>query len=146
MAKKQTVNKTQAVRDYLKKHPKAMSGEIAAALTKKGIKITPNYVSNIKAKINKTSKVKKSVKKTVKKPVKKTVVAETAAPVEEKPVRTGNMITVDQVKKVSQLIKNLGGYQRVTEVLDTIKELGGMRKFKELAAAISGTDTDAVPF
>ena len=32
MAKKQKVNKTQAVRDYLKAHPKAMSGEIAAAL------------------------------------------------------------------------------------------------------------------
>jgi len=28
MAKKQKVNKTQAVRDYLKTHPKAMSGEI----------------------------------------------------------------------------------------------------------------------
>ena len=36
MAKKQTVNKTQAVRDYLKAHPKAMSGEIATALEQEG--------------------------------------------------------------------------------------------------------------
>ena len=39
MAKKQAVSKTQAVRDYLKAHPGAMSKEIAAALTKQGIKI-----------------------------------------------------------------------------------------------------------
>ena len=39
MAKKQKVNKTQAVRDYLKAHSGAKSSEIAEALTKKGIKI-----------------------------------------------------------------------------------------------------------
>jgi hypothetical protein len=45
MAKKQQVNKTQTVRDYLKIHPKAMSGEIAAALTKQGVKITAGHVA-----------------------------------------------------------------------------------------------------
>ena len=51
MAKKPEVNKSKAVRDYLKAHPKAMSSEIAAALTKQGIKITPGYVANIKTKL-----------------------------------------------------------------------------------------------
>ena len=49
MAKKHKVNKSQAVRDYAKAHPEATSGEIAAALTKKGIKITANYAANIKS-------------------------------------------------------------------------------------------------
>ena len=56
---KQAVNKTQAVRDYLKAHPKAMSGEIAAALNKKGVKITSGHVANIKTKINKDRTAKK---------------------------------------------------------------------------------------
>ena len=53
MAKKQAVNKTQAVRDYLKARRGAMSGEIAAALNKQGIKIKPGHVANIKSQINK---------------------------------------------------------------------------------------------
>jgi arginine repressor len=136
MAKKQKVNKTQAVQDYLKNNPKATSGEIAAALNKKGIKITANYVANIKTKINKVRKAKKAPKQ-----------AEVVEIVEavEKPSKNGTL-TVEQVKKVSLLIKNLNGYQRVVEVLETIKELGGVKKFKELAAAIAGTETDAVPF
>ena len=43
MARKHKVNKPQAVRDYLKTHPKAMSGEIAAALTKQGIKVNSTF-------------------------------------------------------------------------------------------------------
>ena len=50
MAKKQRVNKTQAVRDYLKAHRGAKSSEIAEALTKQGIKITVGHVANIKSK------------------------------------------------------------------------------------------------
>ena len=48
MATKQKVNKSQAVRDYLKTHPKAVSSEIAEALTKRGITITQNHVATIK--------------------------------------------------------------------------------------------------
>ncbi len=50
MAKKQKVNKSQAVREYLKAHHQATNSEIAEALTKKGIKITPAYVATIKTK------------------------------------------------------------------------------------------------
>jgi len=58
----QQVNKTKAVRDYLKTHRKATNIEIAEALGKQGIDISPNYVGNIKA----TSKKKRrAVKKVV---------------------------------------------------------------------------------
>jgi len=143
MAKKQAVSKTQAVRDYLKDHPEAMSKEIAAALTKQGIKINAGHVANIKTKINKETATKKGAKKPV--------AAVAAAPaVVEKPMTNGGTITLEQVKKVAQTIKTLGGFQRMTEVLAVIKDLGGVKKFKDLAEAMTVTETatgaDAVPF
>ena len=51
MAEKQKVNKTQAIKDYLKAHPGVKNKEIAEALTKSGIKVTPNYVAGIKGKL-----------------------------------------------------------------------------------------------
>jgi arginine repressor len=137
MAKKQKTNKSQAVRDYLKAHPEATSGEIAAALNKNGVNIAVSYVANIKTILNKGRKAKKAPKQAE--------VVEAVASVVEKPVKNGGL-SVDQVKKVSLLMKTLGGYQRVVEVLDTVKELGGVKKFKELAAAIAGVETDSVPF
>ena len=131
MAKKQKVNKTQAVRDYLKNHRKAMSGEIAAALNKQGIKITPKHVANVKTKINKA--------RTAKKAAKQQAAVEAAAPAAvEKQTKAGDTITLDQVKKVAQTIKAIGGFKRVTEVLEVIRELGGVRKFKRLGRSNVG--------
>jgi hypothetical protein len=52
MAKKNGVNKSHAVREYLKANRKAKNQEVVEALAKKGIKITANYVGNIKTKHN----------------------------------------------------------------------------------------------
>ena len=49
MAKAKGVNKSQAVREYLKANHKAKNQEVVDALAKKGITITANYVGNIKA-------------------------------------------------------------------------------------------------
>jgi hypothetical protein len=141
MAKKSSISKTQAVRDYLKAHPEAVSSVIAAALTKQGIKINAGYVANIKTKENKL--------RTVKKAAKKKAVVEAASPaVVEKPTTNGGTITLDQVKMVAHTIKSLGGFERVTEVLEVIKEMGGVKKFRDLAEAmtIPATATDAIPY
>lgn len=132
MAKKQKVNKTQAVRDYLKKNPKATSGEIAAALNKQGIKLTPGHVANIKTKINKARTVKKVAKQEV---------VEVA--LEPKPSAT---VTLEHVKATALTVKALGGPVRLYELLSLIKEVGGVKKFKDLLEAISGTETDTIPF
>ena len=138
MAKK-TVNKSQAVRDYLSAHPDAMPKDVRAALAKEGIEVSRVLVSTVKNKLNKTGTTKKATKK---KPV-----AVAAAPaVVEKPTTNGGTITLDQVKKVAHTIKTLGGFQRVTEVLEVIKELGGVKKFKDLAEAMSAPVTDDIPF
>jgi hypothetical protein len=78
---------------------------------------------------------------------KKQAAAEAAAPAAvEKPTKAGDTITLEQIKKAAQTIKSMGGYQRVIEVLEVIRELGGMKKFKDLAEAISATETDVIPF
>ena len=70
-----------------------------------------------------------------------------AAPViVEKPTKNGDTITLEQVKKVAQTIKTLGGFQRMTEVLAVIKELGGVKRFKDLAEAMTVPSTDEIPF
>jgi hypothetical protein len=51
MAAREKVNKTHAVKEYLKAHPDVKNKEVAEALTKSGIKVSPNYVATIKGKI-----------------------------------------------------------------------------------------------
>jgi hypothetical protein len=136
MAKKQKVNKTQAVRDYLKTHPKAKNQAVADALAKKGITLSANYVATIKTQINKA--------RTVKKAARKQAAVEVAAPaVVEKAAAT---VTLEHVKAVALTVKTLGGPVRLYELLNLIKEVGGLKKFKDLLEAISGTPTDAIPF
>jgi len=138
MAKKATISKTQAVHDYLDAHPGAFPKEIVEALYKQGITITSSHVANIKTKINKAATAKKAARK---------LAAEAPAPAAvEKPTKNGDTITLEQVKKVAQTIKMIGGFQRVIEVLHVIKALGGVKKFRELAEAISVTSTDDIPF
>jgi len=77
--------------------------------------------------------------------IKPAAVASTPAAV-EKPAANGGTITLEQVKRVAQTIKTIGGYQRMIEVLDVIKASGGVKKFKDLAEAITVSETDVVSF
>jgi len=64
----------------------------------------------------------------------------------EKPAINGGTFTLEQVTKVAQTVKAMGGFQRIIEVLDAVKAAGGVKKFKELAEAMTVTATDAIPF
>jgi hypothetical protein len=57
--KKPEVNKTQAIRDFLKANKKATTSEVVEALGKHGISVTSNYVSTIKTKHHKRRQVVK---------------------------------------------------------------------------------------
>ena len=64
MDKKQKVNKTHAVKEYLKTNRKAKNQEVVDALAKKGIQISANYVATIKTASNKRrQKMRKVVAK-----------------------------------------------------------------------------------
>ena len=141
MAKKQVINKTQAVRDYLKSHRAATSGEIAAALSKKGIKITPSYVANIKTTLNKSRTMKKAL---AAKPANHSPKLETVAV--EKPAKAGDAITLEHIKSVAQLARTVGGVNRLNEILGLVKEVGGVKKFKDLLEAMFPPEADDVRF
>ena len=55
------VNKTQAVRDFLKANKKAKNADVVAALAEQGITITANYVGNIKATHHKKKRAMRKV-------------------------------------------------------------------------------------
>ena len=61
MAKNEKVNKTQAVKVYLKANPKAKNQAVVDALAKKGITISANYVAAIKTTHNKRRQATRNV-------------------------------------------------------------------------------------
>ena len=139
MAKKQKVNKTQAVKEYLKANPNAKNQAVVEAMAKKGITLSANYVATIKTQSKKV--------RTVKKAAKKQAAVEAVAPAAlEQPTKAVVTVTLEHVKAVALTVKTLGGSVRLYELLGLIKDVGGLKKFKDLLEAISGTETDAIPF
>ncbi len=66
------------------------------------------------------------------------------AGVNERPSKAGNAITLDQIKMVGQMVKTIGGFRRLHDMLAVIKEVGGPRKFKDLLEAMEVTEAGEV--
>ncbi len=142
MAKKPRVNKTQAVRDYLRAHPKAMSSEIAAALSKQGTKISPGHVANIKSKAQAKRRARRARAKSA-----AATAAGPALPAQAAPAtKSSDTLTLRHVKTVAQMVKTIGGFDRLKELLEVIREVGGLKKFRDLLEAMAATETDVVKF
>ena len=54
----------------------------------------------------------------------------------ESPTKAANAITLEQIKAVGQMVRTIGGFRRLHEMLGVIKEVGGLRKFKDLLEAM----------
>jgi hypothetical protein len=65
-----------------------------------------------------------------------------AAPVEKK----ADTVTFEQVRAVTQTVKAIGGFNRLTDLLGLVKEVGGLKKFKDLLEAMSVPETDQIPY
>ncbi len=135
MAKKRKVNKTKAVAGYVEAHPEASAKEVSEGLWKDRIKITPAHVANIKSKLK---KMQLDGVATV--PATTAPAGETAPPAVEKPAKPGGTISLEQIKKVAQTVKTMGGFDRLRELLEVVREVGGLRRFKELLDAMSATE------
>jgi len=61
MAKKPEVNKSQAIRNFLKKNKKSKAQEVVAALAKEGITVSIGLVHTVKAKSKRRKKAVKQV-------------------------------------------------------------------------------------
>ncbi|NUQ66234.1 MAG: hypothetical protein HUU20_27555 [Pirellulales bacterium] len=97
----QKVNKTRAVRDYLKAHRKATNKEIAEALGQQGIDITPMYVAGIKTAMKKKRRAVKTV-------------------VEKRGVG------IPEIKAALGLLKACGGVKEAKEALAAANEIKSM--------------------
>jgi hypothetical protein len=66
-----------------------------------------------------------------------------AAPIAaaEAPTKVASAITLEQIRAVGQMVKTIGGFRRLHEMLGVIKEVGGLRKFKDLLDAMEVTDS-----
>jgi arginine repressor len=104
MAKKQ-VNKAQAVRDYLKTHPGTANKEIAEALKKQGIKISPNHISNIKSKMAVSKGKRKRRGKAA------------------KTMSTKTGVNIHEIKAAFMLLKQCGGVESAKKALDAAREI-----------------------
>jgi hypothetical protein len=52
--------------------------------------------------------------------------------------KPSDALTLQHVKAVAQTVKNMGGFDRLKELLEVIREVGGVRKFKDLLEAMPG--------
>lgn len=101
---KESVNKSQAIRDALAAHPEKSPLEISALLATQGLKVPPQYVSTIKS--NAKAKARKG------KRGRKAKVAGS--------VTVGGLSSVDAALS---FIKSSGGLEQARAALDTIEQI-----------------------
>ncbi len=106
------VNKTQAVKDYLKEYRKAGPTEIVAALQAQGIDVSTNYVSNIKSQMG--------LKKKRTKPTAAAPEAAAAAA----PAAAGDEISLAALVEAKKLIEKLGGVDVAKRAIMALAQLG----------------------
>ena len=152
MATKEKVNKSKAVRDYLKANPGVGNTEVAKSLTKSGIKVTPNFVATIKSKLKDRmlavrTKLKGRVLATKSAAAEPVTSASPTPAAAEKPSMPGDAITIEQIKAVGEMVRAVGGFGRFREMLDVIREVGGLKRLRDLLEAMSVTEirSDFVP-
>lgn len=100
------VNKSEAVRRYAAEHPDAAPREIADALSKDGLNVTAQFVSQIKYQSRRTGP--------------RTAGRGLAA---KSRGRKAGPLTADELMLVRGLLKQLGGEARLLEALEVLRQL-----------------------
>ncbi len=110
MAKKRTkkINKSAEILAYFAAHPHVKLADAAAALNKKGIKVSPGYISAIKSNAKKKSAQRKTAKGS--KRSGKTAAADSA-------------VSFDSLLLAKQLVQQLGSVDKAKQVLDALEKL-----------------------
>jgi hypothetical protein len=60
--------------------------------------------------------------------------------------KAGDTVTLEQIRAVAQMVRTIGGFHRLNELLGLVKEVGGVKKFKDLLEAMSVSEVDQIPF
>ena len=132
MAKKAAteVNKSQAIRDFLKMNSRATNQEVSDALVKEGLDVTSNYVSTIKTNMKSKGKKKATTrKKTVAKPkaapAKKKAVAKKKKATPAKKQTSDDKISLSELMEAKKFVAQLGGVAEAQEAIKAWKFLNG---------------------
>ena len=113
MAKKKSgVNKSQAIREYRKANPRHKPKQIAAELSKKGIKVSPQFVSTILS----TSKKKKTIGKPGR--PKGSVSGRRG-----RPGRGSQEVSYDALLRVKKIVSEMGGIEDARKALTALEQL-----------------------
>ncbi len=121
MAKKKAsgVNKSQSIRDYHKAHPQHKPKQIAADLEKKGIEVSPQFVSTILS----TSKKKKTIGKPGR--PKGSKLAGRGRPVGQSRKASGGSgeVSIDSLIKFKEIVTEMGGIEDARAALTALEKL-----------------------
>lgn len=109
MAKKKTsVNKSQAIRDFMAANPDAAPKDVEAALAKEGIKVTAALVSTVKTNAKAKGKPKKAATK------KKTAAKKPPA---------SDKIALSALFEAKKLAQRLGGIDAAKQAINALAQL-----------------------
>ncbi len=104
------VNKSAAVREYLKSHPTASPNEVKEALGEKGIAISTSLASNIKyTKKGKAAGRKRGPRRMGRRP--------------GRPPGTKSGVRIDDLLEVKRLASRMGGIAATRKALDLLEQL-----------------------
>jgi hypothetical protein len=116
MAKKSSgVNKSKAIREYYEANPRAKPMEVSEALKKKGITVSPGFVSTIRS----TSKSKKGKKKSTRARASK--VTPRSRPAAGATSKAD--VSIESLVKLKSVVSELGGIDKTRNVLDGLETL-----------------------
>lgn len=114
MAKKSAVNKSQAIRDYMKANPKAKPRDVVSAMSAKGIKVSAQFVSTVKS----TSKKSGGAPKRRGRP------AGSTSKAGKKATSTGGAtVSVDALLKMKRVVEDFGSIEEAKSALQTLERL-----------------------
>ena len=112
MAKKSSVNKSKAIRDYYAANPKAKPKQVSESLKKKGINVSPAYVSTIRS----TSRKKKVGKPGRPSGSSKTRRGRTSGSARSK-------VSFEALLRVKSIVDEMGGIAQARAALDALEQL-----------------------
>ena len=96
------LNKSEAIRSEITKHPRAGTSDIVQLLGEQGIKVTPQLVSNVKARMGAGTGKKRG----------------------RKPGRRSNgEMTISQLEAAADFAKRMGGVEMASAALATLERL-----------------------
>lgn len=67
--------------------------------------------------------------------------APVAAATVEAPAKAANAITLEQIRAVGQMVKTIGKFRCLHEMLGVIREVGGLKEFRDLLETMEITES-----